>query len=249
MLSKTPILLLLLFTLLAAAVLFPQEGNQQFDLHNKYPSYTLAPSIPAPTAAAATAAPSTAHDLSVAVATKAPKKNVKQPITGDDGTKLGMAAATQGIGTATGALSGLPLAGNLGGLGARDESNIQSQNQRRTPLVPGLGLANKLPIIGSLAGGLGGRDTSNLGKREAQIGGDLLGKLPFLGGLFNTELEDAERTVRPENTSFPPGIPVKTPQGALGERADDREERRTGCEQEDAYGDIYPVAHPHKEQH
>ncbi|KAG0138641.1 hypothetical protein HOY82DRAFT_588530 [Tuber indicum] len=328
MVSQTSILLLSLFTLLAVAAPFPQEGNQQFDLHNKSPSSMLAPSTPAPTATAAMAAPSTARDLSAAVAAEALKKNTKQPITGDDGTKLGMAAAMQGPGTATGALSCLPLAGSLGGLGAPGEPNIQRQNQRRTPLVPGLDLINKLPIIGSLADGLGGRDTSNLNKREAQIGGDLLGKLPLLSSLFNSgskvkreieeaepllsdaekaaiaeetevkksmdrvarikklaaivadvrgvtsrvkrrgfsksiidsaiakvdnqldsaALEDTERTVRPENTSFPPGMPVKTPQGALDKRADDPEEELYAeYAQEEVHEDVYPVAHPHEE--
>lgn len=355
MLTPTPILLLSLFTLLATAAPVPQEGNQQFDLHNKSPSPTLAPSTASPTAAAAaaTATPSTARDLSAAVAAEALKKNPKQPITGDDGMTLGMAAAMEGLGTATGALSGLPLAGGLGGLGARDESNIQNQkkrnpqlpgldllkklpligglggrdesniqnqNKKRTPLAPGLDLVKKLPLVGGLAN-LGSRDTSKLDKRDAQIGGDLVGSV--LGGLlggnkvkrektdaepplpdteeatvaeggeakkrsdplssikkvaaivadvrgvtskvkrrgfskgiidstnakldsqFNSVREEAERT---ENTSFPPGLPVKTPQDALDKRNDNQdEEHRVEYVQEEVYEDVFPVAHPHEE--
>ncbi|PUU72457.1 hypothetical protein B9Z19DRAFT_1197543 [Tuber borchii] len=394
MLTPTPILLLSLFTLLAAAAPVPQEGNQQFDLHNKSPSPTLAPSTASPTAAAAaaTATPSTARDLSAAVAAEALKKNPKQPITGDDGMTLGMAAAMEGLGTATGALSGLPLAGGLGGLGARDESKIQNQNKKRTPQLPGLDLLKKLPIIGSLGGrdesniqnqnkkrtpqvpgldllkklpiigglgsrdesniqnqnkkrtpqvpgldllkklplgglaNLGGRDTSKLNRRDAQLSGDVLGSLPILSSLFggnkvkreetdaqpplpgtekatiaeereekkvkkrsdplssikkfaaivadvrgvtskvkrrgfskgiidstkakldsqfNSVFEEAERT---ENTSFPPGLPVKTPQDALDKRFDNQdEEHRAEYVQEEVYEDVFPVAHPHEE--
>jgi len=309
MLTQTPILLLSLFTLLAAAAPVPQEGNQQFDLHNKSPSPTLAPSTASPTAAAAaaTATPSTARDLSAAVAAEALKKNPKQPITGDDGMTLGMAAAMEGLGTATGALSGLPLAGGLGGLGARDESNIQNQNKKRTPQLPGLDLLKKLPLVGGLAN-LGGRDTSKFNKRDAQLSGDILGSLPVLGGLlggnkvkreetdekevkkrsdplssikkfaaivadvrgvtskvkrrgiskgiidsanakldsqFNSLREEAELT---ENTSFPPGLPVKSPQEALDKRTDNQdEEHRAEYAQEDMYEDVFPVAHPHEE--
>lgn len=314
MLTPTPILLLSLFTLLTAAVPVPQEGNQQMDLHNKSPSPTLAPSTAGLTAAAATATPSTARDFSDAVAVEALKKNPKQPITGDDGLELGMAAAMQGLGTVAGAL---PLAGGLGG---RDESNIQNQNKKRTPQLP------ELPGLGALTGllNLGGRDTSKLGKRDA-LGGDLLGKLPLpgLGSLlgggkvkrentdaelplpdteeatiaeggeakkrsdplssikkvaaivadvrgvtskvkrrgfskgiidstnakldsqFNSVGEEVERT---ENTSFPPGLPVKTPQDALDKRTDNQdEEHRAEYVQEDMYEDVFPVAHPHEE--
>jgi len=323
MLTSAPILLLSFFTLLAASAPLPQEGNQQIDLYNKSPSSTLAPSTAAPTAAAATAVPSNARDLSASVAAEALEKNSKQPITGDDGTKLGMAAVMEGLGSATGVLGSLPLAG---GLGARDESNIQSQNKKkRAPLVPGLDLLKNLPGLSGLTN-LGGRDTSKLDKRDAQVGGDLLGKLPLIGGLLgggskakrgktdaepssplpdtekagtaeetevkkpvdpfsrikkiaaivadvrgvtskvkrrrsfsksiidsakaklDGQLEDAERMVHPENTSFPPGLPVKTPQDALDKRTDGRdEEHSVEYVQEDAYEDVFPVAHPHEE--
>jgi len=320
MLTPAPILLLSLFTLLAASAPLPQEGNQQFDLHNKSPSPTLAPLTASPTAAA-TAVPSTARDLSAAVAAEALKKNSKQPITGEDGTKLGMAAVMEGLGAATGALGALPVAGGLGGLGARDESSIQSQNKKRAPLVPGLDLLKKLPIGGLT--NIGGRDTSKLEKRDA-LGGDLLAGLPVVGSLLggggkvkrgataphlsetdkpaekrevkkkradpfsgikkiaaivadvrgvtskvkrgsfsksiidstnakldsqlDSTLEDAERTVHPENTSFPPGLPVKTPQDALDKRTDSQdEEHRVEYVQEDVYEDVFPVPHPHEE--
>ncbi|RPA92515.1 hypothetical protein L873DRAFT_1817504 [Choiromyces venosus 120613-1] len=102
MLTPTPILILSLFTLLTVTAPLPQEGNQQFDLHNKSPSSTLTPSAAAPTTA-----PSNARDLSAAVAAEALKKKAKQPITGDDGMKVGMAAAMEGLGSATGVLSAL----------------------------------------------------------------------------------------------------------------------------------------------
>ncbi|CUS08022.1 unnamed protein product [Tuber aestivum] len=314
MLTQTPILLLSLFTLLAVAAPLPQEGNKQLGLHNESPSSRLAPSTAAPTAAAATSTPSTVRDLSAAVAAEALKGNANPPITGEDGTELGMAAAMQGIGTATGALGALPPEGGMGGLGARGESNIRNRN-KRTPLAPGLDI-KRLPLVGSL--GLGGRDTSKLDKTEAQVGTfsvfnpgnkvkrqevdtepllpgaekgaiaevkeakkpidpvDSIKKLAaivadargvtakgkrrsFSKGIidstnsktdsqFNSALEDAERTDHPENTSFPPGMPVKTPQDALNKRTDDQE-RESDAEhvQDDVLENTYPALFPLEE--
>ncbi|PWW74057.1 hypothetical protein C7212DRAFT_365679 [Tuber magnatum] len=67
---------------------------------------------------------------------------------------------------------------------------------------------------------------------------------------FNSALEDAERTDRPENTSIPPGMPVQTPQDALDKRTDDQEEEENhvGYVQDDMYEDIYPPLFPYEGQ-
>ncbi|KAI5846228.1 hypothetical protein DFP73DRAFT_381412 [Morchella snyderi] len=175
---SSPVLLLLALALPALTSPIPQEGNEQIDRFNVSPTPTL-DAVPSATATAANV--SEPVDPALQALAKPPQINA------DDGMKSGMGAAMAGLGSATSALSALPV---VGGLGGRDVAA-----KKRWPLLEGL------PVVGPLLGsGLAGRikrtlfptlasmpdmgssGVVNVGhkvKREA----NLLSSLPLLGSL------------------------------------------------------------------
>ncbi|KAH0607368.1 uncharacterized protein H6S33_002402 [Morchella sextelata] len=181
---SSPVLLLLALALPALTSPIPQEGNEQIDRFNVSPTPTL-DAVPSATATPSAAGAPEPVDPAMQALAKPPQ------IDADDGMKSGMGAAMAGLGSATSALSALPVVGGLGGsLGGRDVAV-----KKRWALLEGL------PVVGPLLGsGLAGRvkrtlfptlasmpdmgssgvvNVGHKAKREA----NLLSSLPLLGSL------------------------------------------------------------------